>query len=801
MANSMIYKVIFALLWALSSALSSPAQAADEFLAPEQAYRYTTRVAGDQLIVQWTIEPGYYLYKKKMGLASTMGSVQLGEPAWPKGLAHSDEYFGEQEIYRGTVTVPVPLIQHGPQLPPTLALELKLQGCADAGLCYPPQKWRTEVALPAKLTKTSASNALAADPGPGTPANQPVTPAGQSNSGAPAAKGNDLRSFLGSAKAGQTGPGWSSGDEFLPPDQAFKFGAGMERADSVALTWIIADGYYLYKQQVAVTSRTPGVRVGQPVLPQGQPKHDEYFGDTEVFYQFLEGSLPVARAAGTSGPLTLEVTYQGCADGGLCYNPITKTITVDMPLAQAAIELPAPPPGAAGAGNAGAADIPGAAPVAEQDRLAAVIRDGNLGAVLATFFGLGLLLAFTPCVLPMLPILSGIIAGQGTRLTPARGFALAFTYVQGMALTYATAGAAFVLAFNQAPQAFFQQPWIVALFVLLFVALALAMFGVYNLQLPSSLQTRLSEISNRQKSGSYVGVFVMGALSALIVTACVAPAVIAALSVISQSGQVARGAAALYATGLGMGVPLLIVGASAGSLLPRVGPWMETIKQLFGVLFLAVAIYLLGPLIPGAMSMLLWSMLAAIAGYWVFSLKGRDGGPAAAPVRALGLLTLVYGILLLIGLAAGGRDPLEPLRPLTAGTGLSLGPAARDPLPFQHIKTVADLQQQVAAATAAGRPVMLDFYADWCVSCKEMEKYTFTDPAVRAVLAGATLLQADVTANDEADRALLAHFGIFGPPTIAFFGRDGVERRNFRLVGFVPAEQFRGHVTAAFAAP
>lgn len=738
------------------AALAPVASAKDEFLPPEQAYRYSARVAGDQLIVSWQIEKGYYLYKKKMGVASAMSSVQLGQPAWPKGEAHSDEYFGEQEIYRGKVDVAVPLSVPGPR-PSQLAVELKLQGCADAGLCYPPLTWKTQVALPpAASAQASAS-----------PAQTFPTKSG----------GTDLRSFFKSGKPGN--------EEFLPPDAAFKFGAGMERADSVALTWIIADGYYLYKDKISITTGSPHIQIGKPSLPQGKPKHDEFFGDTEVYYEVLETSLPVARAADSTGTLTLHVTYQGCAEGGLCYNPITKTVSVELPSTGVATTLPAVEPANAAT-----------APVAEQDRLAALIRDGSLSVVLLTFFGLGLLLAFTPCVLPMIPILSGIIVGQGDKVTPARGFSLAFTYVQGMALTYAGAGAIFVLAFKQAPQAFFQQPWIIIVFALLFIALALAMFGSYNLQLPSSLQTRLTNVSNQQKSGTYVGTFIMGALSALIVTACVAPAIIAALSVISQTGQIARGAGALYATGLGMGVPLLIVGASAGSLLPRVGPWMDTMKQLFGVLFLSVAIYLLQPLLPDTLTMVLWSALAVIAGFWIFSLKARDGQPALAPVRAVGLLALVYGIILLIGAASGSRDPLQPLGNLRSGVAVT----AVHESAFQRIKSVADLEKQVAAASAAGKPVMLDFYADWCVSCKEMEKYTFADPQVQAALANAVLLQADVTANDALDQALLAHFGIFGPPTIAFFGVDGVERKNFRLVGFVPAERFRDHVVAAFSA-
>jgi thiol:disulfide interchange protein DsbD len=286
------------------------------------------------------------------------------------------------------------------------------------------------------------------------------------------------------------------------------------------------------------------------------------------------------------------------------------------------------------------------------------------------------------------------------------------------------------------------------------------------------------------------------------VTACVAPALIAALSVISQTGQIARGAGALYATGLGMGVPLLLVGASAGSLLPKVGPWMDTVKSLFGVLFLGVAIYFVQPLIPPSLSMLLWSALAVVGGYWVFSLKARDGGPAPAAVRAPGLIAVVYGILLLIGVSSGGTDPLQPLGSLrvAAGSAPASGErtTAEPALAFETIKSVADLQARVAAASAAGKTVMLDFYADWCVSCKEMEKYTFTDSAVQAALGNTVLLRADVTKNDELDQELMKHFGIFGPPTIAFYDAAGTEQRPYRVVGYMKAGDFTEVLRKAF---
>jgi thiol:disulfide interchange protein DsbD len=746
----MIGRLILVLLAQLL--LVAAASAKDDFLSPDKAYRYTTRVAGDRLIVAWDIEKGYYLYKKKMGVVSSTADAQLGEPLWPKGEDHTDEYFGTQEVYRGKVEVPVPIVISGSR-PPVLNVELRLQGCADAGLCYPPQKWQTEVKLPA-------------------------------------AAGGALSSLLGkkSVAAGNQ-------NEFLPPDEAFRFGAGLPQADSVPLTWVIADGYYLYKDRIAVESTTPNVQIGKPVLPKGKPKHDEYFGDTEVYYEVLEATLPVARAASSEAqPLKLKVTYQGCADGGLCYNPITKEATIELPPTAAATSLPA---SVARASSAGGGEVK----VAEQDRLAQALQGDNLPYALLLFFGAGLLLSLTPCVLPMIPILSGIIVGQGAGVTRARSFALALTYSQGMALTYAAAGAIFVLAFRQTPQAFFQSVPVITFMVLLFIALALAMFGLYTLQMPSALQTRLTNVSNEQKAGTFVGTFVMGALSALVVTACVAPAIIAALSVISQSRQVLRGALALYATGVGMGVPLLIVGASAGQLLPRVGPWMDTVKQMFGVLFLGVAIYIAQPLLPDALSMMLWSALAVISGFWVFSLKGRDGSPIASPVRAVGLLVLLYGVALLVGAASGGHDPLQPLGNLSVSSGTA-GRVANGndhAVAFRRIKSVADLEREVAAASAAGKPVMLDFYADWCASCKEMEKYTFPDPQVQALLADAVLLQADVTRNDDDDRALLNRFEIFGPPTIAFFGSDGVERKNFRLVGFSPAARFAEHVKAAFA--
>lgn len=571
--------------------------------------------------------------------------------------------------------------------------------------------------------------------------------------------------------------GISADQDFLPPDEAFRFSASVLDGDAAALHWGVADGYYLYRHRLTVKTDTPGVTLGAVQLPDGKKKSDEFFGDVEVYYQQLDAVVPLQRSAQVSA-LELKVTYQGCADAGLCYPPITKTVSLSLP-----------PPGAAVAAGGGVM-------VAEQDRLAALIGSGNLLLVMATFFGFGLLLAFTPCVLPMIPILSGIIAGQGERATTQRSFMLSLVYVLGMALTYTIAGAAFA-AVGQQAQSFFQQPWIIVLFALLFVALALAMFGLYELQLPSGLQSRLSAASGRQRSGTFTGAFIMGALSALVVTACVAPPLVAALAVIGQTGDVLRGALALFALSLGMGAPLLAVGAAGGKLLPKAGPWMDTVKALFGVMFLGVAVWMLERILPGALTLALWALLAFVAGYYFGGFgRGAAAQPAAGArvARGVGLFAMAWGAIMLVGATAGSHDPLQPLKGVSLLPGrtaaVATGTAA---LPFARIASVVDLDRELAAA--AGRPVMVDFYADWCVSCKEMEKYTFSDAAVQQALGGYALLKADVTANNEDDQALLRRFGIFGPPTTAFFGPHGRECRNFRLVGYVAAADFTQHLS------
>ncbi|MFI4895277.1 MAG: protein-disulfide reductase DsbD [Steroidobacterales bacterium] len=568
-------------------------------------------------------------------------------------------------------------------------------------------------------------------------------------------------------------------EDFLPPEQAFRLSASADGAQRIRLDWIIAQGYYLYRDRIKIAD--DAATIGATQFPTGQIKSDENFGEQMVYHDELIATVPLTRPLAAGSVMALRVTYQGCAEAGLCYPPITRNLKVAWPTGAA---------GAGGTGGTGGATQSGY--VSEQDRLAALIRSGNLLGVLGTFFGVGLLLAFTPCVLPMVPILSGLIVGQGPRLTTARAFALSLTYVLGMAVTYTATGALFAAAGKQV-QAVFQQPWIIVLFAALFVAMACAMFGLYSVQMPAILQTRLAQTSNRQRAGTFGGVAVMGMLSALIVTTCVAPALVATLVVIGQSGAVARGAAALFAMSLGMGAPLLVVGSSAGRWLPRAGNWMDSVKRLFGVLMLGMAAWMLARIVPPRITLLLFAVpaLAAAGVFWTsHGPHGRRAHGRRWLARGAALIAGVYGMTLLFGAARGASDLWHPLQRSAATV---------QALPFHLIGTVADLRREVQAAAAAHQAVMLDIDADWCTSCKEMQRYTFTDPEVRQALQSVRLLRANVTANSSEDQALLHEFQIYGPPTIAFYDPEGHEQQRFRVVGYMKAANFAALLRQALA--
>jgi thiol:disulfide interchange protein DsbD len=726
------------LLLPLLAMASTAVSQDDKPQRPEEVYRYVATDTGDAIEIDWAIEDGYYLYRNKLGFESATDGIVFAEARLPEGLAHEDEYFGKQQIYRDNFYVSIPYTVDG-ERPATMQVVIKSQGCWDGGLCYPPQVWTEEVEL-----RQSAEN----------------------------------KPKLELGNLGQPG-----NSEFLPVDEAFKPILIPVDGNTVEVTFQVTPGYYLYKDKISVSTLSANVQLGKLDLPKGKSKFDEFFGESEVYVEDVFATLPLARATPEAMTLELEVNFQGCAEGGLCYPPTTRVVTTQLPEATAVTDL---------------ASLPSRnEPVSEQGKLAQVITGSSIWVTIGVFFVAGLGLAFTPCVLPMVPILSGIIAGEGDNVSPTRGFTLAFSYVMGMALVYTGAGVAAAAAGLQL-QATFNQPWVLILFSALFVFLSFGMFGAFELQMPSSVQSKLAGVSGNQKSGTMIGAFVMGALSALVVTACVAPALIAALTVMAQTGDMLRGGTALFAMSLGMGAPLLAVGAAQGKLLPKAGGWMVAVKGAFGFMFLGLAVWMLSRILPGGVTLALWAALVFMTGVFMGGLTSlpSDSSIAQKLGKGFGLLAILYGLLLFLGALTGGSNPMKPLATVNLGSGVML--AEESHLEFQRIKSVGDLDREIASAAAAGKTAMLDFYADWCVSCIEMEEYTFTDAGVQAALADTVLLQADVTANDELDQELLQRFGVFGPPTIIFFGTDGQQRHGYEVVGYMKAKDFTDHLQQAF---
>ena len=612
--------------------------------------------------------------------------------------------------------------------------------------------------------------------------------------------------------------GDSEKQQILDADQAFQVIVNPVDPLTLEARWTIAPGYYLYRDKFRLSLiDAPGVSIARVEIPPGEAKDDPNFGPQQVFHQAAVITIRLSREVSGETEARVKMDYQGCAEIGVCYPPLSQTLPVALPAYSprplagegvgARMELQTAPALRAASFDASSSDLQTtpalrAAPPSprggeqriepEQDRLARLLGEQRFLAIPA-FFGFGLLLALTPCVFPMIPILSSLIAGQGASLTRRRALLLSLTYVLAMAATYTIAGVLAALL-GQNLQIWFQNPWVLAVFSAMFVALALSMFGLYELQLPTTLQNRLVDWSNRQRGGHHVGVAIMGLLSALIVGPCVAPPLIGILTFIAVTGDLALGAAALFALSLGMGAPLLLIGASAGHWLPRAGHWMERVKMVFGVLLLAVALWLLDRILPAVASMALWATLLIVTATYMGALQPvAHGAPTWRMfIKGLGLVLLIYGILLLVGVAAGGRDPWQPLRGVRLiASAVGEASATAEPV-FRPVKTVAEVERAVRAA--GGQPVMLDFYADWCVTCRELERDTFADAVVQTTLAGMTVLRADVTANNDDDQALLKRFGIIGPPALLFFSPEGTERREYRIVGFVDAPQFTQHL-------
>ncbi|MFA7606484.1 MAG: protein-disulfide reductase DsbD [Rhodocyclaceae bacterium] len=573
----------------------------------------------------------------------------------------------------------------------------------------------------------------------------------------------------------------------VEPEKAFMLSVRTVAEDAVEVSFRIRKGYYLYGEKFRF-SASDGITLGEAQRPPGKVHQDEFFGAVETYRDTVTMLLPVDAPDGVTH-FELTVTSQGCWDGGICYPPQAQSLPVDLlasasgggSLLQRALSgspTPSPTPPPLGAAPA-TADNSGD----ESGRIASLLRDASVALVLASFFGFGLLLAFTPCTFPMIPILSGIIVGQGHSISRGRALLLSVAYVLGMAITYALAGVAAGLSGTLLTSAL-QNVWVLGGFALVFVLLSLSMFGFYELQMPSALQSRLSSSASHRPGGQLGGVAVMGVLSALIVGPCVAAPLAGALLYIAQTGDAVLGGLALFVMALGMGAPLIAVGVATRSVLPRVGPWMEGVKKAFGVMLLAVAVWLLTPVVPALMTMLSWAALLLFSGVFLHAL---DPLPSTAKNwqrfwKAVGVALLLAGAAMLLGALAGSRDPLQPLAVLRA----EAAPASAQPR-FEAVASLAELDARLAAAR---QPVMLDFYADWCVSCKEMERYTFTDAGVAARMEQMLLLKADVTANTDEHKALLARFGLFGPPGIVFFSPGGQEIDGLRVVGFMRSGPF-----------
>ncbi len=557
----------------------------------------------------------------------------------------------------------------------------------------------------------------------------------------------------------------------LPPQLAFKPQVRAIDARTLEVRFEITRGYYLYGDKFRFQLDAEGATLGAPRLPKGKSVEDATFGRVDVYYDRVRLTLPVERPPGGALAATLHITSQGCAEAGVCYPPLRQSLPVELPPAGAVT---------ASAGLGGD----------ESGTIGRWLGEAAPWLVVVSFFGFGLLLAFTPCVFPMLPIVSGIIVGAGTQVTPRRGLVLSLAYVFGMAVAYAAAGVAAGLSGTLLAAAL-QNAWVLGGMAVLFVALALSMFGVYELQLPSAWQSQVTEEAGHFRAGSLPGVAAMGAVSALVVGPCVAAPLAGALLYIGQTGDALLGGVALFFMALGMGVPLVAVGASAGALLPRAGAWMDGVKKAFGVALLATAWSLLAPVLPPAFYLGGWAVLCIVTAIW---LRAIDPLPVHAPaglrvLKGVAVVLLLVGCVQLVGAFSGASDPWRPLAGLRATE-------AAPKLPFERVRTLAELEARISAA---GRPVLVDYYADWCVACKDMERSTFADDRVRQRLAGWTLLQVDVTANSDDDKALLARFGLFGPPGIVFFDARGVEVPNVRVVGFQNADAFLR--TLALAAP
>ena len=555
--------------------------------------------------------------------------------------------------------------------------------------------------------------------------------------------------------------------EILTPDQAFQLSITAENQHTLKSSFVIAKGHYLYRNKITFESQDLAL---ETVLPTGDIKKDTHFGEVEVYHNAVTATLILNNPPANLQKIKVQASYQGCSEKGLCYSPIRKAFEINLPN------------GVTGNTNTAITE-------SSSDQATSLLKSGKLWLVIAGFFGFGVLLALTPCVLPMIPILSGIIVGDKKvhhhATSRLHAFNLSLAYTLGMSLSYTLAGIAAGLSGQLLSNAL-QSAWMLGITSMIFVFLAFSMFGFYELRLPSALENRMVNIANGIKGGQFLGVFSMGALSALIVSPCVAAPLAGALIYIGQTHDVVLGGVALFSLSIGMGLPLLLIGASAGHVLPKAGPWMTAVRDFFGFLMLGLAIYLISPVIPSSMQLLLWAGLLIIPAIYLRAIDSlpTNASPLQRLCKGMGIILLALGITMIIGAASGAKSALNPL----SGIVNKQASISHSGLSFKRIHSMAELVTNIQ--NAKGKTLMLDFYADWCVACKELEQFTFSDAGVKNALKNTILLQADVTNNTPEDIALLNRFKLFGPPGIVFFNQAGQEIAALKVVGYQPPEEF-----------
>lgn len=741
----------------LALLLLPPAYAApeDELLEPDQAFRLATRALdATSLEAAWKIAPGYYMYRDKFKFEAVTGGT-LHNPLFPRGKTKQDPLFGTVETYEKEVKIRLPFSAAAGAT--TARLRITAQGCNEpVGVCYPPIIKEIDFPLPAKEAAASVGAVQKTE------------------------KITSLKKLRASSADGAMEP--------VDPEIAFQANISVRDNATLLARIDIADCCYLYRDktrfELTSVDGSPlptGPRLGSYHLPPGKSKMDEFIGKTDVYEESLETALPVTGLGQTDRDLLLKLTYQGCSEKGvaICYPPTTKTFPIQF--------------------RDGVLSAPESPSLSATSNDSAPRGQGRFAWAILAAFGAGLLLTFTPCVLPMVPILSGVIVGtEGTHITKWRGGLLSYSYVLGTSLTYTVAGAVAGATGDQL-QAYFQTPWAIGTFAALLILLALSMFGFYQLQMPSAIQSLLHRHSSRMHQqarqwfgGELIGAFILGLVSALIIGACVSPVLVSVLGAAIAAQDPVLGGGIMFALAHGQGAILVALGIGAGFLLPRVGKWMDSVKHLFGALLIAVAIYLLGYL-PQVPVLFLWAAFFIISGVYLGATQGLPEGASGWRYlwKGAGTFLLIWGVLTLLGGFAGNRDVFHPLPMSSLPAGTMPGATEAEHL-FTRVRSLNDLENRLAAAKTAGKPVILDYYADWCTDCLRMEKSTFADPGVRQKLRGRfVLLQADVTdPNDPEGKAIKQRFGVYGPPAMLFFSADGKERRELRAYGFRKVEDF-----------